>query len=141
AIDTNLNGAQWKSLGTIANKFSFGGQVAQQLKQSLSKQGLDFDTQIKPLLGNEAVLGATDLANIAGPSGSGEGSLVVALQVKDKGKLESLLKNSKDLKPDGSSHGATLYKQGDGGETAQQNDVLLAADSKAQLEQALEQRD
>src|SRR6185437_6283829 len=136
-LDNALNGAQWKSLGTIANKFSFGGQVAQQLKQSINKQGLDFDTQIKPLLGNEVVLGAADPQSILG----GNSSFVVALQVKDKGKLEGLLKNSKDLKPDGSSHGATLYKQNDGGETAQQNDVLLAADTKAQLEQALEQRD
>jgi len=137
AIDTDLNGAQWKSLGTIANKFSFGGQVAQQLKQSINKQGLDFDTQIKPLLGNEVVLGAADPQSILGD----HSSFVVALQVKDKGKLEGLLKNSKDLHADGSSHGATLYKQDDGGETAQQNDVLLAADTKAQLEQALEQRD
>lgn len=137
AIDTDLQGAQWKSLGTIANKFSFGGQVAQQLKQSINKQGLDFDTQIKPLLGNEVVLGAADPQSILGDNSS----FVVALQVKDKGKLESLLKNSKDLKADGTSHGATLYKQDDGGETAQQNDVLLAADTKAQLEQALEQRD
>jgi hypothetical protein len=137
AIDTDLNGSQWKSLGTIANKFSFGGQVTQQLKQAISNQGLDFDKQIKPLLGNDAVLGATDPQSILG----GNTSFVVALEVKDKGKLESLLKQSKDLKADGSSHGATLYKQNDGGETAQRDDVLLAADSKAQLEQALEQRD
>jgi hypothetical protein len=137
AIDTDLNGSQWKSLGTIANKFSFGGQVADQIKQSINKQGLDFDKQIKPLLGNEAVLGAADPQSILGDNSS----FVVALQVKDKDKLESLLKQSKDLKADGSSHGATLYKQDDGGETAQRDDVLLAADSKAQLEQAIEQRD
>src|SRR4051794_10882998 len=137
AIDTDLNGSQWKSLGTIANKFSFGGQITQQLKDSISKQGLDFDKQIRPLLGNAAVVGATDPQSILGDNSS----FVVALEVKDKDKLESLLKQSKDLKADGSSHGATLYKQDDGGETAQRDNVLLAADTKAQLEQALEQRD
>jgi hypothetical protein len=137
AIDTDLNGSQWKSLGTIANKFSFGGQITQQLKQSINKQGLDFDKQIKPLLGNDAVIGAPDAQSIIGDANS----YVVALEVKDKDKLKSLLKQSKDLTADGSSHGASLYRQNDGGETAQRDNVLLAADSKAQLEQALEQRD
>src|SRR5437667_1658364 len=59
AVDTNLNGSQWKSLGSIANKFSFGGQLTEQLKQSISRQGLDFDKQIRPLLGNQAVVGVT----------------------------------------------------------------------------------
>jgi hypothetical protein len=138
AIDTNLNGSQWKSLGSIANKFSFGGQITQQLKQSINKQGLDFDKQIKPLLGNQVVIGAADAQSIIGNGNS----YVVALQVKDKGKLASLLKQSKDLKSDGSSNGAKLYHQTDGGgETGQKDDVLLASDTKAHLVQALEQRD
>src|SRR5919201_4398811 len=111
AIDTDLNGSQWKSLGTIANKFSFGGQIAQQLTQSINKQGLDFDKQIKPLLGNDAVIGAPDAQSIIGDANS----YVVALEVKDKDKLKSLLKQSKDLKSDGSSNGAKLYHQTDGG--------------------------
>ena len=122
AIDTNLKGSQWQALGTIAAKFSFGGQVEDQLKQAVNKQGLNFDTQVKPLLGNPAVIAAPDVQSFLG-DGNG---FIVALEVKDKDKLSSLLKQSKDLKPDGSSNGATLYSQTDGGgETAQQDDVLL----------------
>jgi Protein of unknown function (DUF3352) len=136
-IDTDPNGSQWKSLSAILHKFSFGDQIAQQLKQSISKQGLDFDKQVKPLLGNPAVIGAPTAQSILG-SGN---SYVIALKVKDKGKLSSLLKQSKDLKSDGSSNGATLYRQTDGsGETAQAGDVVLAADTKANVIQALEQR-
>jgi hypothetical protein len=130
AVDTNLNGGQWQALGATAKKFSFGPQIENQLKQQLNQQGLDFDTQIKPLLGNPAVIGSSDLK-----------SFVIALEVKDKGKLGGLLKQSKDLKPDGSSNGATLYRQDDGGETALKDDVLLGADSKARLLEALAQRD
>ena len=138
AIDTNLKGSQWQALGTIAGKFSFGGQVEDQLKQAVNKQGLNFDTQIKPLLGNPAVIAAPDVQSFLG-DGNG---FIVALEVKDKDKLSSLLKQSKDLKPDGSSNGATLYSQTDGGgETAQQDDVLLASDNKAHLLQALGQHD
>ena len=134
AIDTNLKGSQWQALGTIAAKFSFGGQVEDQLKQAVNKQGLNFDTQVKPLLGNPAVIAAPDVQSFLG-DGNG---FIVALEVKDKDKLSSLLKQSKDLKPDGSSNGATLYSQTDGGgETAQQDDVLLASDNKAHLLQAL----
>src|SRR6266487_4959404 len=70
AIDTDPNGSQWKALSAILRKFSFGDQIAQQLKQSISQQGLNYDNQVKPLLGNEVVLGSSDLHNF-----------VVALQV------------------------------------------------------------
>ncbi len=38
-------------------KFPFGGQVKSQIKQSLTQQGVDFDKDVKPLLGNELVVG------------------------------------------------------------------------------------
>ena len=136
-IDTNPNGDQWKALGSIANKFSFGGQIEDSLKQSLKKQGLDFDKDLKPLLGNPAVIAAPDLQSLQG-NASG---FIVALKVKDKGKLESLLKQSNDLKADGSSNGATLYRQTDGGETAQDGDVVIGADTKDHLIQALQRHD
>ena len=136
-IDTDLNDSQWQSLSANVQKFPFAGQVKSQLKDAINSTGINYDKDVKPLLGNEAVLGAPTVQATVGSSVQ----FVGAIQVKDKGKLEGLLKNSKDLHADGSSHGATLYKQDDGGETAQQNDVLLAADTKAQLEQALEQRD
>jgi hypothetical protein len=136
-IGTDPNGSQWKSLSAILHKFSFGDQVAQQLKQSISNQGLDFDKQVKPLLGNPAVIGAPTAQSILG---SGH-SYVIALKVKDKGKLSSVLKQSKFLEADGSSNGATLYAQNQGGsEIGQAGDVLIASDTKANVVQALVQR-
>jgi hypothetical protein len=131
-IDSNPNGDQWKAVGTILNKFSLAGRLSDQFKQSIKKQGLDFDKDLKPLLGNPGVVGAPD---VQGLNGNG---FVVALKVKDKGKAASLLKQSKDLTADGSANGATLYKQDDGGETGLDDDVLLSADSKAALTQAIQ---
>jgi hypothetical protein len=139
SIDTNTNDSQWKSLTTNVKKFPFSSQVASSLKRSLvSQSGLDYDKDIKPLLGNELVVGAPTVQSTIGSNDE----FVVAIQVKDKGKLSDALSRSKDLTKDGSSGGATLYKSSSGGgETVQDGNVLLAASSKQQAVAALEQRD
>ncbi|HEY1595360.1 MAG TPA: DUF3352 domain-containing protein [Thermoleophilaceae bacterium] len=136
AIDTNTDGAQWKSLTTNIQKFPFSGQVASSLKSSISRSGLDYDTDVKPLLGNEFVLG---FPTVQGTEASNS-QFVGALQVGDKGKLESLLKNDKHVTKDGSSNGATLYRTDNTSEAAVDGDVFLIAANKQQLVAALEQR-
>jgi hypothetical protein len=138
AIDTNMNDGQWQSLTANVKKFPFSSQVADSLKTSLvSNSGLDYDKDIKPLLGNQLVVGAPTPQSIAGSNDD----FVVAIQVKDKGKLSDSLSHSKDLTKDGTSSGATLYKSTNGGsETAQDGDVLLGTNSRQQMVAALEQR-
>lgn len=137
ALDTNLNDGQWKSLTTNVQKFPFSGQLESSLKTSISQSGLDFDKDIKPLLGNEFVIGFPTVQAVAG---SGD-QTVAALQVKDKGKLSSLLSHDKHLTKDGSSNGATLYRSDSGGtEAAQDGNVLVVGSTKQQTVAALEQR-
>ncbi|HEX6461561.1 MAG TPA: DUF3352 domain-containing protein [Thermoleophilaceae bacterium] len=136
-LDTNLNGGQWKSLTANAQKFPFAGQVGSSLKNSIRQSGLDFDKDIKPLLGNEFVLGFPTVQALAGSSDQ----TLAALQVKDKGKLSSVLSHDKHLTKDGSSSGATLYKSDSGPtEVAQDGDVLVVGSTKQQTVAALEQR-
>jgi hypothetical protein len=135
AVDTDLNGGQWKSLTANVKKFPFSGQISSGIKNSLQQTGLDFDKDIKPLLGNEFVV-SLPTATVGG-SGS---QVVAAIQVADKGKLSSLLSGDKRLKKDGSSNGATFYRQTDGGETVQDGDVLLVTENKQQATAAIEQR-
>ncbi len=137
AIDTNLNDEQWKSLSANVKKFPFAGQVESSLKTSISQSGLDFDKDIKPLLGNDFVVGFPTVQSV---SGSGD-QAVAAIEVKDKGKLSKLLSNDNHLTKDGSSNGATLYKADSGGtEVAQDGNVLVVGNSKQQTVAALEQR-
>src|SRR3954454_2247856 len=61
AIDTNLKGDQYRELGRLAGKFPFGGQLERQLEQQIERDGnVDFDKDVRPLLGNPFVVGAVD---------------------------------------------------------------------------------
>lgn len=137
AIDTDFGGSQWQSLTTNVKKFPFAGQVTSSLKSAISQSGLDYDKDIKPLLGNEFVIALPTVQTVL----SSNAQAVGAVQVKDKGKLSDLLSHAKDLTKDGSSDGATLYKGSSGTEVGQKDDVFLVADSKQQLTAAVEQRD
>lgn len=135
-IDTNTNDGQWKSLDSNLRKLPFAGVLEAGLRNSLSQQGLDFNKDIKPLLGNEAVLGSPTVQALMGGT-----QLIGALQVKSSGRLSSLLSRSNDLTRDGTAEGATLYRQTNGGgETAQKGNVLVFADTKPELLAALRQR-
>lgn len=136
AIDTDVKGDQWKSLEANLEKLPLAGVVESSLKQSLRQSGFDYDKDIKPLLGNEFVVGAPSARSIQGNSND----FVGALQAKDKGKLASVLSRSPDLTKDGSSHGATLYRSREGNEAAQTGNVLVVARTKPELIAALEQR-
>jgi uncharacterized protein DUF3352 len=136
AADTDANSDQWKSLVANIKKFPFAGQIQDQLNKSITKAGFDFNKDIKPILGNDVVIGAPTLQDFL----ANNSRVIGAIQANDKGKLSDLLSNSKDLTKDGSSNGATLYKSKDGGELAQKDDVLVFADGKQELEAALQQR-
>jgi hypothetical protein len=137
AIDTDQNGSQWKSLTTNVKKFPFSNQLSSSLKTSFDQSGLDFDTDVKPVLGNEFVV---SLPTVQATTGSNT-QAVGAIQATDKGKLSSLLSHAKRLQKDGSSNGATLYRNtSSGDELAQDGDVLVFGSNKQQAVAALEQR-
>jgi hypothetical protein len=134
--DTDLNGSQWKSLTANVRKFPFAGQISSSFKGSLAQTGLDFDRDIKPLLGNQIAVGYPTVQSLL----SGNSDAVGAMQVADKGKLSDLLSHAKDLTKDGSAGGASLYRTNDNTELAQDGDVLVIATSKQQAQAAVEQR-
>ena len=137
-IDTDVEGSQFKSIEKIADKFPFAGQLEGQLKQRLEGGDVSYEDDVKPLLGNEFVVGATDVAAlVSGDSDTDD--FVGAIQVGDKGKLEDLIKNEGEDK--GESSGAKIYEDDDGDAYAIEDDVLVVADSRQRLDEALEQRD
>ena len=110
AIDTDLDGDQYKALQALLKKFPFGGQVQDSLRQQL-EQGtdVDFDDDVRPVLGNPLVVGGTDATLITGASG--EPGVVAAIRAKDKGALDDLIDKTKPKKT-GEESGATLYEDG-----------------------------
>src|SRR5215813_9656467 len=111
AIDTDPGSSQWQSLSANVQKFPFAGQVTNSIKSSISKSGLDYDKDIKPLLGNPFMVAFPTVQTTL----SGNSQAIGVVQVKDKGKLSDLLSGDKDVTKDGSSNGATLYKANSGG--------------------------
>lgn len=136
AIDTDVEGDQFDALSKIADKFPFGDAIKNSVKKLVETEGGDYEN-IKPLLGNEFVVGATNVRSLTG--GSGNEDFIGAVQAKSKDKLGDAIKADK-AKKEGEANGATLYRDDDGDRFAIKDDVLIVAGSKKLLEAALQQR-
>jgi hypothetical protein len=139
AIDTNIEGDQYQALGKIAKKFPFGDQVTEGLQRQLEEDGdVDFEKDVKPLLGNPFVVGAVDPRSLT--AGGENNDFVGAVQAKDGDKMKDLVEKQ-NAKEEGEKSGAKLYRDDDGDTFAVKDDVLIVAGTKELLEDALEQRD
>src|SRR5215210_6878012 len=105
AIDTDIDGDQYRALGALLDKFPFGDQIKGNLLRQLeqSSGGIRFDEDVKPVLGNPFVVGAADAESITGEANA----FVAVLKAKDKGALEDLVDKTKPRKV-GEDSGATL---------------------------------
>jgi hypothetical protein len=139
SIDTDLEGEQWKSLDSILNRFPGADVIKNLLKAQLSmgQEGVEFDKDIKPLLGNPAVISATDVTSFLSPSE--EDNFVAALEVKDTDKLDSLIEKT-GAKKQGEVAGATVYQDQDTS-FAVDDDVVVLAGSRELLDAALKRAD
>ena len=138
AIDTDLGGGQYEALQALLKKFPFGGQVQDNLLQQLEEgTNVDFNDDVKPVLGNPFVVGAPDVETFL--SDSGGSAFVAAIQAKDKDALDNLIDKTKPKKT-GEESGATLYEQ-DGSIFAVEDDTVIFAGDRQQLTQALARAD
>ena len=139
AIDTDLQGDQYKSLDAILGRFPGADTIKSLLKAQLSmgQEGVDFDKDLKPLLGNPAVISATDVTSFL--SDSADSGFVAALQVEDTDALDSLIEKT-GAKEAGEVAGATTYED-EGTAFAVKDDVVVLAGSKELLASALERAD
>src|SRR5918996_3932682 len=135
-INTDPDSEQFKNVDAIVDKFPFSGQLKQQLEQSLASQEVDYEEDVKPLLGNPFVIGVTDPKD-AVDSGNAD-SFVGAIKVEDEDKLKELIEQGGQLREAGEVKGATLY-EGDGQATAVKDDVVVFANDRQKVEAALDQ--
>src|SRR4051795_10129115 len=90
-IDTDGSDGQYKALDGIINRFPGADTIKALIKSQLTLgvKGIDFDKDVKPLLGNPAVISATDVGSFLSPSE--QAGFVAALQVDDTDALQSLI--------------------------------------------------
>jgi hypothetical protein len=138
AVDTNLDGDQYRALQALLKKFPFSGQVKDSLRQQLEQgTNVDFNGDVKPVLGNPFVIGATDAASFTGSSGNT--AFVAAIKAKDKDALGKLIDKTNPNKT-GEASGAALYEE-NGSVFAVKDDTVVFAADKQQLTQALKRAD
>src|SRR3712207_6223488 len=81
SIETDPKGEQYKRLNGLLGKFPFAGQVRQQFQQGFnSSSGLDFEKDVKPILGNDFIVGVPNAQALQEDDSPAVGALVV----KDK---------------------------------------------------------
>ena len=138
-LDTDLGDSQYKALDEILNRFPGADTIKSLIKAQLTSgvKGVNFDNDVKPLLGNPAVISATDVGSFL--SSTEDAGFVAALQVKDKDALQSVIDKTKPQKR-GEVGGATVYQDGDTF-FGVNDDVVVLAGSRSLLEDALKRAD
>jgi hypothetical protein len=138
-IDTDGSDGQYKAVDGIINRFPGADTIKALIKAQLSMgvKGVDFDKDIKPLLGNPAVVAATDVGSFLSPSS--DTGFVAAIQVTDKGALDDLIKKTRAQKR-GEVGGATVYQEADT-YFGVDDDVFVVSGSRDSLDQALKRAD
>jgi hypothetical protein len=137
AIDTNLDGDQYRAVDSILGKFPIDApSVRELLRDQLAGAGsrVDFEQDVEPILGNPFVVGATDVATFL--DSSEDRDFVAAIQAKDKDALDDLIEKTAPREA-GELAGATRYEDG-GTSFAVKDDVVIFAGSSELLDQALE---
>jgi hypothetical protein len=138
AIDTDLEGDQYDSMQAILDRFPGGLDVEDLLSSQLDSgnDGVTFEKDVKPLLGNPFVVSATDVTSFLSDS---DDDFVAVLESSDSDALQRLIDKTK---PDdeGEVAGATIYDD-DGTLFAVKDDTVVFAGTKERLEAALERSD
>jgi hypothetical protein len=139
AIDTDTEGDQYSAANDVIERFPFSEGIKDQVKNSIEDRAGDIE-RLQKALGNEFVIGSTDARSFVNvPSGEDQ-AFVGAIQASSRDDLDELLRDEK-LEEDGESNGAKLYKDDSGDAFAIDEDVLVVAGSRGQLEAALAVRD
>jgi len=135
AIKTNPDDQQIKNAIALLDKFPFGATIKSRVAQALKVGGggLSYQHDIKPLLGNDFVVGIPP----RGAGGSSGNAYVLAWQTKG-GDIGGLI--SKGSQKLGNEQGATLYGSSSGSVLAVKGKTLIGAQTRALLDTALSAR-
>jgi hypothetical protein len=138
AIDTDLEGDQYKSLQAILDRFPGGVKLDDLLAGQLDGggEGVTFQKDVKPLLGNPFVVSATDVTSFLSDSAD---DFVAVIDAKDSEALDRLIDKTKPQKH-GEVGGATVYDD-DGTAFGVKENTVVFAGSQRLLEAALERAD
>jgi hypothetical protein len=134
SIVTDPNSSAIKNLQGLVKRFPIATFGLSAITAKLDQAGIDYQSDIKPLLGNPLVFGAS------GPtlsSTSASNSYLVVWMTKDSKKLSGLIPKL-GLHKSGSHDGATLYQASSTATFAVDGATILLAPSTTAVESALD---
>ena len=139
AIDTDVEGEQYQSLDDILGRFPSGDALGRMLQDQIEQgaDGVSYEEDVRPLLGNPFVVGATDPASFI--DDSEDDDFVAAIQVADTDALDGLIEKT-EAREDGEVAGATVYED-DGTVFAVEDDMVVFGGTRELVEDALERAD
>jgi hypothetical protein len=91
AIDTDLGSSQWQTVNELANKFPDKQKAIDSIKQQLTKNGLDWEEDLKPALGPELDVVMLDFAH--------PDETVALMQPRDLGAFEGAVRKGNAADP------------------------------------------
>jgi Protein of unknown function (DUF3352) len=134
SIVTDPNSAAVADAHQLVDRFPVASFGESALMAKLSQEGIDYQSDIRPLFGNPIMFGLTDL----GVSTSSSSGFLAVWVTKDGGKLSALLKKLGGFHSAGSHDGATLYQAGGSTTFAVDGATLLVGLSPAEVDAALD---
>lgn len=156
-VSTDTSGSQWTKLIKLGTLFPGFGPMRAELNASLAREGINWDTDLKPLLGEAAALATTAvpdtssvvqgaLADPAAAAGraaatAADQPMLAVLQIAEgkSGDVAALIaKGNGGLKETGTQDGATLYADAVAGTyVAITDESLIIGSTEAVVKQAL----
>jgi hypothetical protein len=138
-LDTDVDGEQYKNLDKLLSKFPFGGQVKNQIRQGIDQQGANYEKDVKPLLGGDLVLGATDAKALTDDA---QPDRFVFVFKASGGKLQETVAKDTSYKEAGELEGGKLYESSnDRSVVVVKDDTMVGAENRGALQAAFDRHD
>ena len=145
-LDTNVEDLQWSRALALAKRFPAYDRLEAELTKELAEAKLDFETDIRPLLGGRAALAAGDVEvpeNLEGANRTDlldQTGFLAVLQLADGKEPDvlELITRDGDLTKRGERDGVDYYADDDDTFGAVANGFLAIADSEENLFAALD---
>jgi len=157
-VSTDLDGPQWTQVDTLAKTFPAYPDMRAELQKDLTGGDVNFETDVKPLLGDRAAVAAIELPSAGSVTSSGSSSStmpgvtpqaaaaaaedakvigVVDLADGKEADAEALLAKQAGGTPT-TVNGVKIYREGDDSVAAVVDGAILFADDEADLKAAID---
>ena len=157
-VSTDTEGTQWTNLNRLGKLFPGFGEMRAELNKSLSREGIAWDTDLKPLLGDTAAVAVTEVPDtesvakgaLTDPAGAvgraaakaADQPMMAVLQIAPgkSADIKALITRPPGgMKETGTQDGATLYADvAMGTYAAVTDESLILGSTEAVVNQALE---